>query len=167
MVGANVFHYAGHAEFVPGAADRSYLPIRDDRISAEDVADALKQGPRNLMLAFITGCGSSREATWERGTEVYGFASAFMRSSAYFIGTQWPIDDEFASEFAREFYSRLFPSAYDVWWRLFRRDTLTGIPFAEALRQARLRLFELGPEATQTWSSYIFYGDPTRRLVLR
>ncbi|MEH2521031.1 ligand-binding sensor domain-containing protein [Bradyrhizobium sp. AZCC 1610] len=164
---AHLFHYAGHAQFVPGAPDKSYLPIYHDQILAEEVAAALKLRPHNLVLAFINGCGSCREAPWQRSAEIYGFASAFMANSAYFVGAQWPIDDEFAAAFAREFYSRLFPAAYDMWWRLVRRDPLSGIPFAEALRLARHHLLDFGPVATQTWSSYVYYGDPTRRLVLR
>jgi hypothetical protein len=129
--------------------------------------DALRSKPHNLLLAFINGCGSSREADWERGAEVYGFASAFMNNAAFFIGTQWPIGDEFAAAFAAEFYFRMFPPAYDLWWRWCDAIPLHGLPFAEALRLARRHLHQMGPSATQTWSSYVFYGDPTRRLVLR
>ncbi|MBH5370968.1 CHAT domain-containing protein [Bradyrhizobium glycinis] len=167
LCNAHLFHYAGHAEFVPDTAGQSYLPIREDRIMAEEIANALKSKPHSLMLAFINGCGTSREASWERSAEVYGFASAFVNNAAYFIGAQWPIGDEFAASFASEFYTRLFPPAYDLWWRLVRRDRLHGVPFAEALRLARRHLREMGPDATQTWSSYVFYGDPTRRLVLQ
>ncbi|WFU40790.1 CHAT domain-containing protein [Bradyrhizobium sp. CB82] len=163
---SHFFHYAGHAEFLPDAAEASYLPILDDRITAEEVAAALKAKPHNLVLAFINGCGTSREATWERGAQVYGFASAFVTNATYFIGAQWPIGDDFAAGFASAFYARLFPPSYDLWWRIVRRNRLEGVPFAEALRLARLHLKEMGPRATQTWSSYVFYGDPTRRLVL-
>lgn len=166
LCSSHFFHYAGHAEFLPDAAGESYLPILNDRISAEDVGAALRAKPHNLILAFINGCGTSREATWERGTQVYGFASAFVTNAAYFIGAQWPIGDDFAADFASEFYARLFPPSYDLWWRLMRRNRLEGVPFAEALRLARLHLKEMGPRAAQTWSSYVFYGDPTRRLVL-
>jgi hypothetical protein len=163
----HMFHYAGHAEYVSKAAAQSYLPIQGGQILAEDVASALESRRHSLMLAFINGCGSSREGTWERGAEVYGFGSAFLNNAAYFIGAQWPIGDEFAASFAAEFYARLFPPAYSLWWRLIRRDTLQGMPFAEALRLARVHVREMGSAATQTWSSYVFYGDPTRRLVLQ
>lgn len=164
---AHLFHYVGHAEFVEDAAEQSYLPIKGDRILAGDIAAALKTTPNDLLLAFINGCGSSREAAWARGAEVYGFASAFLNNASYFVGAQWPIPDEPAAAFATEFYSRLFPHAYSLWWRLIRRDTLGGTPFAEALRLARLRISGEGPSTVQTWSSYVFYGDPTRRLVLK
>lgn len=163
----HLFHYVGHAEFVEDAAEQSYLPIKGDRILASDIAVALKTTPNDLLLAFINGCGSSREATWARGAEVYGFASAFLNNASYFVGAQWPIPDEPAAAFATEFYSRLFPHAYSLWWRLIRRDTLGGAPFAEALRLARLKISGDGPSTVQTWSSYVFYGDPTRRLVLK
>lgn len=164
---AHLFHYVGHAEFVEDAAEQSYLPIKGDRILASDIAAALKTTPNDLLLAFINGCGSSREATWAHGAEIYGFASAFLKNASYFVGAQWPIPDQPAAAFATEFYSRLFPHAYSLWWRLIRRDTLGGTPFAEALRLARLKIRGEGPSTVQTWSSYVFYGDPTRRLVLK
>ncbi|MFD1985476.1 CHAT domain-containing protein [Mesorhizobium newzealandense] len=164
---ANIFHYAGHAEFSSGAAGNSYLPISGGHILAAEIAAALQSAPHNLLLAFINGCGSSREDSWERGLEIYGFASAFLNNAVYFIGAQWPIQDEIAALLAGEFYARLFPASYSLWWQLIRRNPLQGTPFAEALRLARLEAREFGPEAVQTWSSYVFYGDPTRRLVLQ
>ncbi len=163
---SHIFHYAGHAQFIDGDAGHSYLPTHNDRIIADDIASVLNAGPHNLLLAFINGCGSSREDSWTRGAEVYGFASAFLSNAAYFIGTQWPIRDEFAADFAKEYYAKLFPPAYDLWWRLLRRESLSGLPFAEALRLARHRVRETSPGSVQTWSSYVFYGDPTRRLIL-
>lgn len=167
LCSANLFHYAGHAEFVPESAGQSYLPVRGDRIFAQEVASALQSKGHNLLLAFINGCGSSREANWDRGSDVYGFASAFLNNAAYFIGAQWPIHDEFAALMATDFYTRLFPQSYSLWWRLARRDPLHGLAFAEALRAARHTVLARGPAGIQTWSSYVFYGDPTQRLVLR
>jgi CHAT domain-containing protein len=164
---AHIFHYAGHAEFLPDAAGGSHLPLVGDRLTAAEVARALSSTPNELMLAFINGCGSSREASWERASEVYGFGSAFLNNATYFIGSQWPIEDEFASALAAQFYASLFPPSYSLWWRILRRNPLVGAPFAEALRLARCHLRQMGPAATQTWASYVFYGDPTRRLVLR
>ncbi|WP_027154895.1 CHAT domain-containing protein [Mesorhizobium sp. WSM2561] len=167
LCSAHIFHYAGHAQFLPGAAGQSYLPILGDRILAEDIATALRstENPK-LLFAFINGCGTSREARWERGAEVYGFASAFLNNASYFIGAQWPIHDTYAASIAKDFYAQLFPASYSLWWRLVRRTPLQGLPFAEALRLAQAAARESGPASVQTWSSYVFYGDPTQRLVL-
>ena len=163
---AHLFHYAGHAEFDPLDAGQSFLPLLNDRLTAQEVAEALSTRPNQLLLAFINGCGTSREATWERADDVYGFASAFLNNASFFIGSQWPIQDEFAAPFASAFYKELFPSAYGLWWRLIRRDELAGLSFAESLRRARHTVREMSFTSDQTWSSYVFYGDPTRRLVL-
>ncbi|NKJ71814.1 CHAT domain-containing protein [Rhizobium leguminosarum bv. viciae] len=166
LCGSHLFHYAGHAEFDPFNAGQSYLPLLNDSLTADEVAEALSSRSNNLLFAFINGCGTSRETSWERANEVYGFASAFLNNASYFIGTQWPIQDEFAAPFAAAFYKQLFPTSYDLWWRLIRRDQLSGLSFAESLRRARHTVREMSSTSDQTWSSYVFYGDPTQRLVL-
>ncbi|RVH09634.1 CHAT domain-containing protein [Sinorhizobium meliloti] len=166
LCGSHLFHYAGHAEFDPLDAADSFLPLLNDRLTAQEVAEALATRANNLLFAFINGCGTSRETSWERADEVYGFASAFLNNASYFIGSQWPIQDEFAAPFAAAFYRQLFPTSYGLWWRLIRRDELSGLSFAEALRRARHAVREMSSSSDQTWSSYVFYGDPTRRLVL-
>nr|WP_210251979.1 CHAT domain-containing protein [Agrobacterium genomosp. 6] len=166
LCGSHLFHYAGHAEFDPLDAGESFLPLLNDRLTAKEVAEALSTRPNQLLLAFINGCGTSREASWERAEDVYGFASAFLNNASFFIGSQWPIQDEFAAPFATAFYRQIFPTSYGLWWRLIRRDELSGLSFAESLRQARHAVREMSFTSDQTWSSYVFYGDPTRRLVL-
>lgn len=166
LCNSHLFHYAGHAEFDPLDAAQSFLPLLNDRLTAEEVAEALSTRSNQLLLAFINGCGTSREASWDRADDVYGFASAFLNNASFFIGSQWSIQDEFAAPFATAFYKELFPSSYGLWWRLIRRNELSGLPFAESLRRARHVLREMSYTSDQTWSSYVFYGDPTRRLVL-
>ncbi|MDI7865298.1 CHAT domain-containing protein [Rhizobiaceae bacterium n13] len=166
LCNSHLFHYAGHAEFDRLDAGQSFLPLLNDRLTADEVAEALATRPNDLLLAFINGCGTSREASWERADDVYGFASAFLNNASFFVGSQWPIQDEFAAPFAAAFYKELFPTSYGLWWRLIRRNELSGLPFAESLRRARHVLREMSYTSDQTWSSYVFYGDPTRRLVL-
>lgn len=166
LCNSHLFHYAGHAEFDQLDAGQSFLPLLNDRLTAREVAEALSTRPNQLLLAFINGCGTSRETSWERADDVHGFASAFLNNASFFIGSQWPIQDEFAASFATAFYRQLFPTSYGLWWRLIRRDELSGMPFAESLRRARHAVREMSSTSDQTWSSYIFYGDPTRRLVL-
>ncbi|HEV2602636.1 MAG TPA: CHAT domain-containing protein [Microvirga sp.] len=167
MCSAHLFHYAGHAEFDPNQPEASFLPIAGDRIDAEDIASALAQNETQLLLAFINGCGSSREADWRRGEAVFGLASAFVRHATYFVGAQWPIQDTFAAQFAEVFYKSLFPATDLLWWRWLRREPLDGTAFAEALRSARAALKHEGTASAPTWPAYVYYGDATSRLVLQ
>ena len=63
----------------------------------------------------------------------------------------WAADDRFSLTMMREFY----------------RQLSRGVPVAEALRQAKLRMLVLfGPEAVpRLWSGVLAYGDAGVRVV--
>jgi hypothetical protein len=167
LCSAHFFHYAGHAEFDSDRPDKSFLPLASDRISAEEIHEALSERENKLLLAFVNGCGSSREQSWRRGEAVFGLASAFLRNATYFVGAQWPIQDAFAVRFAEEFYSHLLPTSGTLWWRWLRREQLSGLELGEAIRIARERLSNEDARALPTWQAYVYYGDATSRLVMR
>jgi ligand-binding sensor domain-containing protein len=164
---SHFFHYAGHAQFEGSDSANSYLPLATDRIYARDIHQVLSAQRNPLLLAFVNGCGSSREGDWRRGEAVFGLASAFLANATFFIGAQWPVQDRFAAQFADVFYRNLFPETSTVWWRWLMREELDGPSFAEALRRARWQLREQEPQAVPTWQAYVYYGDATCRLVLR
>lgn len=166
LANANLFHYVGHALFDSDDPARSNLPIAGDRISAADIHAALARQPTPLFLAFINGCSSSRESQWHPGRNVFGLASGFLRDATYFIGTQWPVQDRFACEFADTFYQALFPTSRRLLWDWLCKRTLTGAPLGEALRVARERLYSKDRESAPTWPAYVYYGDPTARITL-
>lgn len=166
IANANLFHYVGHAQFDSDDPTRSHLPIAGDHISAADIHNALKRQPTPLFLAFVNGCGSSRESMWQPGRNVFGLASAFLMDATYFIGAQWPVQDRFACEFADIFYQALFPSSRRLLWDWLRKRTLTGVPLGEALRVAREGLYIKAPESAPTWPAYVCYGDSTTRITL-
>ena len=166
LANANLFHYVGHARFDSDDPARSHLPIAGDCISAADIHSTLERQPTPLFLAFINGCSSSRESLWCPGRNVFGLASSFLRDATYFVGTQWPVQDRFACEFADTFYQTLFPTSRRLLWDWLRNRTLTGAPLGEAIRVARERLYSKDRESAPTWSAYVCYGDPTARITL-
>ena len=75
-----------------------------------------------------------------------GLAEAFFeRGVQNYIGAGWPVDDEPAAAFAREFY----------------RHALSGKPLGEALAAARECIQDKGP----TWGAYQHYGQADASLV--
>ena len=61
------------------------------------------------------------------------------------LGPLWAIKDDFAREFALEFY----------------KYALAGETLGESLRRARLAFFNT---STDFWASWVLYGDPTYHL---
>ena len=72
-------------------------------------------------------------------------ASALLGWVEECIGPIWPIGDGVAKEFALAFY----------------RHLLDGEPFGEAVRQARLAVYDQGPDG---WASWVLYGDPLKKI---
>jgi tetratricopeptide (TPR) repeat protein len=78
-----------------------------------------------------------------------GLASALMRIGVKAVVVAgWQVDDQIASRFAGEFYRRL----------------LEGLPYGEAVKQARMACFAAGNGRDNTWAAYQCYGDPAFRL---
>jgi tetratricopeptide (TPR) repeat protein len=65
------------------------------------------------------------------------------------VAAGWAVDDAAALTFAETFYERM----------------LAGLPFGEAVRQARAETYELHGDRTNTWGAYQCYGDPAYVLV--
>jgi ligand-binding sensor domain-containing protein/CHAT domain-containing protein len=160
------FHYAGHAHFDPQYPAASYLPLGSgEALPAAELEGELGSQNLPLSLIFVNGCGSGQERAWVSGESVFGLASPFLRRSAYFVGAQWPVQDAFSGEFSEVFYRALFPPGSSLWWRWLRRRELAGATVGEALRIARTALSGR-PYALPTWPAYVYYGDPSARLLL-
>jgi CHAT domain-containing protein len=65
-----------------------------------------------------------------------------------FLGTLWPVTDQAALAFSQAFYERL----------------AQGLPFGEAVGQARERVRALYPD-DPSWLAYCCFGDPLARAV--
>lgn len=154
----DVFHFCGHAS---NDDHQGFLEFQitangsfgaSARVTASEIAGALKQSPSPPCIAFVNACSSGvtmdEKVAFDNDSfsTTRSLASAFVQSgtSAY-IGSLWPIHDASAAEFAKEFY----------------RYVLMGCPFGEAMRVARRVLYHKTNLVRDTWAAYILYGDPS------
>ena len=148
----DIVHFAGHVSFDSQRKDRCGLVLEDgDLFPLEHIESLLNGHP----LVFINGCYSAREVESPRkwcgvaGEDAQGLASAFLQGGAWgFIGSQWFVSDELSYRFALQFYSHC----------------LRGVTVAEALRATRESL-RGEDERGFTWPAFVYFGDPTVRLV--
>jgi len=120
-----------------------------------------------------------------------GLASPFVNHGAVVVGTQWPVQSTFATDFAKSFYFDVLPSNYTFWWRAVRGKRLAGVPVSAACMKARKLVFDRGQHKKHpdekdhkedldkegldwggrvtdpTWSAYVLYGDVTAQLALK
>ena len=102
----HILHFIGHGTF---EADQGYLLINsegggEDRISADQFADFFRGYP-SLKLVVLNSC---QGAEVSRTRELAGMApQLIMRGIPAVIAMQYPISDEAALVFAREFYLKL------------------------------------------------------------
>ena len=140
----DVIHYAGHAEFNEIERGRSGIICAGGEVLHGEDLTALSNLP---ALVFFNACESGRifgpasDLTGSAHRSV-GFAEAFLRGGvANFIGTYWPVCDDAAITFAREFYPRL----------------VDGKTLGEALLSARNAVRNLN---SNDWADYMLYGSP-------
>jgi len=163
----HILHFVGHATHDPFVPDRSALEFTDGPMTATDLSGIVKEGV-GPSLVFINACSSGAEEPWSDGSnDLYGVASPFIRSGAFFVGARWPVHEIFATEFADIFYRSLLPSfGFRTWARWLAGRIIEGETLGTALATGRLALTR-GPATLATWSAYVAYGDPTAKLVLR
>ena len=143
-------------DFITGLLNINQHPILAEYLilyllEASDIKKYLDEPP---ILAFINGCESSQEKSWNDEiayeNQVFGLADAFLRCGAYYIGSLWPVHDDSAVQIAQDFY----------------RCLLSGVSLGESLRIAKKNLFDKNGEKEFAWASYILYGDPTLTLLI-
>jgi hypothetical protein len=148
----DVIHYAGHAEFNPLDRGRSGIKCAGNEILGGEDLVSLANLP---ALVFFNACESGRLLFSEEvpendaGQNRAGFAEAFLRGGvANFIGTYWPVHDDSATAFSREFY----------------RGIVNGDSLGDSLLKGRVAVQELGGKAPNDWADYMLYGSPEFRL---
>ena len=164
----DILHLVGHASTEnegPEPGVRFWL-TPTTALTVGETARLLKTARRPPILVFINACGSMAEGRDLGGSVMAGLATPFLTTGAIVIGTQWPVQTEFAAEVASHFYAQVLPPATSLLWRWVRRGALEGRPFAEALAVAKRRLYTRRPYTNPTWSAYVVFGDPTTRLIL-
>ncbi len=161
----DVFHYAGHARFDEVNQAAGGLVLADGMLTAATLAAQ----PRLPRLFFANGCNSAqtgdaldqmRGATVDRD----GAMSEMLRRAAAtrdlaggvlsagaraFIGSQWEVDDEAATTFARAFYRQVTKSSGSG-----------AATIGSAVRIARRATIRAHGIEEKTWAGYALYGSP-------
>jgi CHAT domain-containing protein len=153
-VGYDFLHYSGHAVFDAENPDNSGILLSDGVLKAFSIAGAVKNKPP--IIAFINACESGKQADWTKGdtkyeNQVSGLASAFLINGINFVGSMWPVYDDAALLFARNFYFAV----------------LQGVPLGEAMLKSKKEIFDAFSGEVIAWASYSLYGDPTQTLEIK
>jgi CHAT domain-containing protein len=148
----DVVHFAGHADYVADAPEKSGWTLADGKLTAEEI---VKLGGGRPMPMIVVGnaCQSGHTAAWDGDTTaVFGLANAFLTAGVrHYVGTQWEIVDGQSALFAAEFY----------------RHLTDGKAIGAAVRHARAAVVERAGETALAWASYVLYGDPDVRPLHR
>lgn len=149
--GYNIIHYAGHAEFNKQEPDRSLLKFKDGFCYAYEIRQFLSDNPP--LLAFMNACSSARESDMQTSkyeTNIPSLARVFLYAGVRaYIGSMWPVHNSSAAAFAILFYKYL----------------INGHTIGDAMRRARINIYQKGTKNEVGWSPFILYGDPETRLV--
>jgi CHAT domain-containing protein/Tfp pilus assembly protein PilF len=131
-----VVHIASHFQFQPGNETASFLLLGDGSHLSLSQIKTLPNVFGGVELLTLSACSTATGGGGGDGKEVEGFGVLAQRQGAKaVVATLWPVADESTKELMHQFY------------RL--REIHAGMPKAEALRQAQLRLLE-GKEQTDT-----------------
>jgi len=148
----DVVHFAGHADYVADAPEKSGWTLADGKLAAEEI---VKLGGGRPMPMIVVGnaCQSGHTAAWDGDTTaVFGLANAFLTAGVrHYVGTQWEIVDGQSALFAAEFY----------------RHLTDGKAIGAAVRHARAAVVERAGATALAWASYVLYGDPDVRPLHR
>ncbi len=147
-----VLHLAGHASRDDQQPWRSGLLVGggaggDEWLRAAEIS-RLRLPAR---LAVLSACRSA--GAWSQPEGQLGLTTAFLSAGVpAVIATQWPVRDEAAEAFTREFYPGL----------------ARGLTASAALRQAQLALRSRPETASVSdWGAFVLVGEPGVRVTLR
>ena len=151
---AGIVHFAGHgyARAAAGGAIFDYgLLFEDASVSPTIWRGHEHPAATNHPLFILNACDTG-EAQSVAGF-VDGWAAAVLESGASgFIGGLWPLGDQGAAEFARDFYAAL------------ERDLKSGKP-AQVAGLLRTIRAEFARTSDPTFLAYVFYGDARLAIV--
>ncbi|ESX27620.1 hypothetical protein X765_20610 [Mesorhizobium sp. LSHC440B00] len=165
LAAADLVHFVGHGELDQQGTARLVLNDRD-RVSSDEIAETLQRSPRKPSVIILNACGTLEERSDQGGAALAGLATPFIVQGAVVLGTQWPVQSQFATSFAQYFYAGALPPPNSLLWKWLRRQPLAGLSVAEAVMNARMKLFADSPSTDPTWSAYVLFGDVTARLAL-
>lgn len=146
----DIFHYAGHAGFNIKPPEDSVIRLYDSEITAKYLLNIFEDVPPRLVFMNACESAASKEIEYlEYEGKLTGMATAFISAGVdAYIGTFWPVHDKIASELSIDFYRRI----------------LMGEPMGSALKNAKASIFQEYGNFSNTWASFILYGDPRLKL---
>jgi CheY-like chemotaxis protein len=106
--GCHIFHFAGHADYVKSAPEKSVLYLYDQEVSAASLKSLLRK--KDVRFAFLSCCLGARVGSTGRG-DFYGFLDALSQTGVQTVlGYRWPVNDYSAGLLAEQFYENLLRS---------------------------------------------------------
>jgi CHAT domain-containing protein len=145
---ASLFHFAGHARIVAGAAHLSHLVLARAPGGFEAnvlyAADIARLDLRRVRLVVLSSCGTT-QALARRGDAARGLSEAFLAAGAgAVVSSLWEADDEGTAALMADFH----------------RAAAGGASGPEALRQAQIGMLRGPPEhrAPRTWAAFRYEG---------
>ncbi|HEX6160024.1 MAG TPA: CHAT domain-containing protein, partial [Thermoanaerobaculia bacterium] len=150
----DLLHIASHGTYDPAGPLFSYLSLaasggRDGKLQVHEILSELDLRGVNLVVlsACLTGAGAR-----SGGDDVVGLTRAILYAgSPGVISTLWEVSDRASQLLMERFYCRL----------------LSGIPAADALRDAQLALLNSRAHAhPRFWAAFTMTGDPQGRWQL-
>lgn len=143
----DIIHFAGHCEYNSSNPEESGWVLSDGWVNARDFL-ALSESTSLPSIIFANACQSARVTNnlldSQAQSNVYSLAQEFLFAGVrHYLGTFWRIEDNLSGEFAEEFYSQV-TNAQSI---------------GQAVRLARLRLFNKYGASVIAWAGYVLYGD--------
>jgi hypothetical protein len=149
-----IVHFAGHGYARPATGGGMFdygLQFEDAAVSPTVWRGHERPSTRNHPLFVLNACDTG-EAQNVAGF-IDGWASVLLETGASgFIGGLWPLGDQGAAEFAKEFYQGLQKNLSEG----------KAAPVADLLRKIRA---DFTKTSDPTFLAYVFYGDARLEIV--
>lgn len=148
----HVLHYMGHGDF-DEATGRGVLLFEDAHGNPEPISGqalaTLLQGVGELRLVFLNACDTARTSRRAGVDPFAGVATALvMGGLPAVVAMQFPISDQAAIAFSKEFYHRL----------------AAGDPVDAAVAEGRVATYLANPESLEWGTPVLFMRIPDGRL---
>ncbi|WP_309640703.1 CHAT domain-containing protein [Flavobacterium sp.] len=150
-----IIHLAGHGIYDAENPERTGMVIGDEIFLTPS---QIKQMTNVPELVFVNCCHLGKiDAADDQLYEQRYQLAANIGTQLIEIGVKavivagWQVDDLAAEKFAKIFYDQMFD----------------GVSFGNAVKKARLEIFDATDAKNNTWGAYQCYGDPYYRLDQR
>jgi tetratricopeptide (TPR) repeat protein len=148
-----IVHLAGHGVYDPDDRRKTGAVLGPHPDNPDEPAlftpALVKQMRLQPELVFINCCHLGRIEGTPAHLLAANLATGFIRAGVRaVVAAGWAVDDQAAETFASVFYDAI----------------LSGVPFGDAVRNARVRTHHDHPQ-TNTWAAYQCYGNPGYRLL--